>query len=86
LEYKGIEMFEQGHNGQLKSIVERINSLMDSRDEVSGDIRDVFAEAKGSGYDIPALRAIVRAQREDAEKRRNRESMIDLYRGELGIE
>jgi uncharacterized protein (UPF0335 family) len=75
-----------GHNGQLKSIVERINKLMDDRDEVSGDIRDVFTEAKSDGFDIPALRAIIRAQREDAEKRRNRESMIELYRGTLGIE
>jgi uncharacterized protein (UPF0335 family) len=77
---------ETGHNGQLKALVERINRLMDDRDEVSSDIRDVFAEAKSSGYDLPALRAIIRAQREDAEKRRNREAMIDLYRGELGIE
>lgn len=74
------------HNGQLKALVERINNLMDSRDEMSADIRDVFAEAKSSGFDIPALRAIVRAQREDAEKRRNREAMINLYRGELGID
>lgn len=78
-------MTEIGHNGQLKAIVERIDNLMNDRDEISSDIRDVFAEAKGNGYDIPALRAIVRAQREDAEKRRNRESMIDLYREELGI-
>ncbi|WP_024337998.1 DUF2312 domain-containing protein [Bradyrhizobium japonicum] len=76
----------QGHNGQLKALVERINNLMDSRDEVSADIRDVFAEAKSSGFDIPALRAIIRAQREDAEKRRNREALVDLYRGELGID
>jgi uncharacterized protein (UPF0335 family) len=77
-----------GHNekGQLKSLVERINRLMDDRDAVSGDIRDVFVEAKSAGFDIPALRAIIRANREDAEKRRNRETMIDLYRGELGIE
>lgn len=81
-----MNMPAQGHNGQLKSIVERINNLMDARDEVSSDIRDVFAEAKGNGFDIPALRAIVRAQREDAEKRRNREAVIDLYRSELGIE
>lgn len=73
-------------NGQLKSIVERINKLMDDRDEVSSDIRDVFAEARGIGFDLPALRAIVRAQREDAEKRRNRETMIALYRETLGIE
>lgn len=81
-------MTEQGHNssGQLRSLVERINKLMDDRDEVSSDIRDVFAEAKSVGYDLPALRAIVRTQREDAEKRRNREAMIDLYRGELGID
>ncbi|HEX5509860.1 MAG TPA: GapR family DNA-binding domain-containing protein [Pseudolabrys sp.] len=77
-----------GHNSnaQLKSIVERINRLLDDRDEISSDIRDVFAEAKGAGYDIPALRAIIRAQREDAEKRRYREAMIEVYRGELGIE
>ncbi len=76
----------QGHNGQLKSIVDRINNLMNNRDEISSDIRDVFAEAKGNGYDVPALRAIVRAQREDQEKRRNREALIDTYRGTLGIE
>jgi uncharacterized protein (UPF0335 family) len=59
---------------------------MDDRDEVSSDIRDVFTEAKSDGFDIPALRAIIRAQREDAEKRRNREAMIDMYRGQLGID
>ncbi len=77
---------EAGHNGQLKALVERINKLMDDRDEVSSDIRDVFAEAKSAGYDLPALRAIIRAQRENAEKRRNREAMIDLYSSELGID
>ena len=77
---------EVGHNGQLKALVERINKLMDDRDEVSSDIRDVFAEAKSNGYDLPALRAIIRAQREDTEKRRNREALVDLYRGELGID
>jgi uncharacterized protein (UPF0335 family) len=82
------ETAEAGHNvsGQLKSIVERIMNLMNDRDEVSSDIRDVFAEAKGAGYDLPALRSIIRTQREDDEKRRNREAMVDLYRGELGIE
>jgi uncharacterized protein (UPF0335 family) len=77
---------EAGSNSQLKSLVDRINKLMDDRDEVSSDIRDVFAEAKSVGYDLPALRAIIRAQREDAEKRRNREAIIDLYRGELGVQ
>lgn len=59
---------------------------MDERKQISDDISDVFAEAKGNGFDVPALRAIVRAQREDAEKRRAREAQIDLYRVKLGIE
>jgi uncharacterized protein (UPF0335 family) len=77
-------MTEPGDN-QLKSIVSRINTLMDERKTISDDIADVFAEAKGNGYDVPALRAIVKAQREEAEKRQAREAMIDLYRGKLGI-
>lgn len=78
-------MTEPGDN-QLKSIVSRINTLMDERKTISDDIADVFAEAKGNGYDVPALRAIVKAQREDAEKRQAREAQIDLYRVRLGIE
>jgi uncharacterized protein (UPF0335 family) len=78
-------MTEPGDN-QLKSIVARINTLMDEKKQISDDITDVYAEAKGNGFDIPALRAIVKAQREDAEKRRAREAMIDVYRGKLGID
>jgi uncharacterized protein (UPF0335 family) len=77
-------MTEPGDN-QLKSIVSRINTLMDEKKTISDDISDVYAEAKGNGYDVPALRAIVKAQREDAEKRQAREAQIDLYRGKLGI-
>jgi len=77
-------MTEPGDN-QLKSIVSRINTLMDEKKQISDDIGDVFLEAKGNGYDVPALRAIVKAQREDAEKRQAREAQIDLYRGKLGI-
>lgn len=76
----------QPGDNQLKSIVSRINTLMDERKQISDDISDVFAEAKGAGFDVPALRAIVRAQREDAEKRKAREAMIDLYREKMGIE
>ena len=76
----------QPGDNQLKSIVARINTLMDERQTISDDIRDVFAESKGAGFDVPALRAIVRAQREDAEKRKNRETIENLYREKLGIE
>jgi uncharacterized protein (UPF0335 family) len=75
-----------GDNSQLKSIIERINNLMDEKAETQKSIAEIYLEAKGNGYDVPALRAIVRAQREDQEKRRAREAMVDVYRGELGIE
>lgn len=78
-------MTEPGDN-QLKSIVSRINTLMDEKKQISDDISDVFTEAKGNGFDVPALRAIVKAQREDREKRQAREAMIDVYRGKLGID
>jgi uncharacterized protein (UPF0335 family) len=80
-------MSEQpGHNGQLKAIVQRINNLMDEKAEMQKGIAEIYLEAKGNGYDVPALRAIVRAQREDQEKRKAREAMVDVYRGELGID
>lgn len=73
-------------DNQLKSIVSRINTLLDEKKQISDDVNDVYAEAKGSGFDVPALRAIVKAQREDAEKRKAREAMIELYRGKMGID
>ncbi len=61
---------EPGHNSntQLKSILERINRLEDEKKGIADDIRDVYAEAKGNGYNPAALRAIVRKQRADAKK------------------
>src|SRR5687768_4780200 len=53
-------------NGQLKSVLERINTLEDQKKDISEDIKDVYAEAKGNGYDVPALRAVVKRQRADA--------------------
>jgi uncharacterized protein (UPF0335 family) len=73
-------------NSQLKSFVERIDRLMDERKQISDDISDIFTEAKSSGYDVPALRAIIKAKREDAAKRQAREAQIELYRNELGID
>jgi uncharacterized protein (UPF0335 family) len=73
-------------DNQLKSIVSRINTLMDEKKEISDSIGEVYLEAKSNGFDVPALRAIVKAQREDVEKRQAREAQIELYRSSLGIE
>lgn len=83
-------MSELGHNvvakDQLRSIIDRIENLDVQITELRDDQKDIFKEAASNGYDVPALRAIVRARREDPEKRREREAMVDLYRGTLGIE
>jgi uncharacterized protein (UPF0335 family) len=79
---------EAGHNSnaQLKSLVERIECIEDEIKVCRGDVSDIYKEAKGNGYDVPALRAIVRARREDTEKRQAREAQIEIYRGALGID
>lgn len=81
-------MSEPGHNSkeQLKAIIERIESVETEIKGLSADRADIYKEAGGNGFDVPALKAIVRARREDTEKRQAREAMIDLYRGTMGIE
>jgi uncharacterized protein (UPF0335 family) len=78
---------EAGHNsnGQLKSILERINRLEDEKKASADDIRDIYAEAKGNGYNPAALRAIVRKQRADAKKAAELQADIDAYMAALGM-
>lgn len=75
-----------GHNGQLKSIVERINRLEDDKKTVSDDIKDVYAEAKGNGFNPKALRKIVREQRADAKKAAELAADVDAYKAALGMD
>lgn len=79
---------QAGHNSkeQLKAIIERIENVEVDLKERMTDRADIYKEAGGNGFDVPALKAIVRARREDAAKRQAREAMIDLYRGQMGVE
>lgn len=78
-------MATMGDNSQLKSILERINRLEDQKKEVSEDIRDVYAEAKGNGLNPKALRVIVRKQRADAKKAAELQADVDAYIAALGM-
>jgi uncharacterized protein (UPF0335 family) len=80
---------EQGHNekGQLRSLVERVENLETSLRDLQADRSDLYKEAAGNGFNVPAIKAIVRARRETAKqkaKREERETHEELYRGELG--
>lgn len=78
-------MAGQGHNGQLKSIVERIERLEEDKKTIADDIRDVYAEAKGNGFDVKALRTIVRLRKQDAQKRAEQEAILETYMHALGM-
>ena len=70
---------------QLKSIIERIERLEEEKKATSDDIRDVYAEAKGNGFDAKALRAIVRMRKMDSDERREQEEILETYMHALGM-
>ncbi len=72
-------------SGQLKAIVARIERLEAEKKAISDDIRDVYAEAKGSGFDAKALRDIVRLRKMDANERAERETILETYLQALGM-
>jgi len=70
---------------QLKAVVERIERLEEEKKALADDIRDVYAEAKGNGYDIKALRAIVRLRKQDKTERQEHEAILETYMHALGM-
>ncbi|HYC16079.1 MAG TPA: DUF2312 domain-containing protein [Pseudolabrys sp.] len=70
---------------QLKAFVERIERLEEEKKATSDDIRDVYAEAKGTGFDTKALRSIVRLRKLDMDERREQQEVLDTYLHALGM-
>jgi uncharacterized protein (UPF0335 family) len=70
---------------KLKSFVERIEKLEEEKNTISGDIREVYAEAKAEGFDVKALRVVIRLYRQDSAERKEHEALVDLYRDAMGI-
>ncbi|MFS8036442.1 DUF2312 domain-containing protein [Xanthobacter sp. AM11] len=70
---------------QLKSFIERIERLEEEKKAIADDIKDVFAEAKANGFDVKALRAILKIRKEDVDERKEHEAIVDLYLQALGI-
>jgi uncharacterized protein (UPF0335 family) len=70
---------------QLKSIIERIERLEEEKKTISDDIRDVYAESKGNGFDVKALRAIIRLRKQDPNERQEQETILETYMQALGM-
>lgn len=70
---------------QLRSFIERIERLEEEKKTISDDIRDVFAEAKGNGFDTKVMRQVIRIRKKDAAERQEEEAILDLYLHALGM-
>lgn len=83
-----------GHNGesmdtaaanQMRSYIDRVERLEEEKAGIAGDIKDVFAEARGNGFDVKALRKIVALRKKDHAERQEEESILELYMQALGM-
>lgn len=70
---------------QLRSFIERIERLEEEKKTITDDIKDVYGEAKATGFDSKALRKIISERRQDADERMEFESILDVYRVALGM-
>ena len=69
----------------LKAFVERIERLEEEKKAITDDVRDVYAEAKGNGFDVQALRSIIRLRKQDANERAEQETILETYMQALGM-
>jgi uncharacterized protein (UPF0335 family) len=70
---------------QLKSFIERIERLEEEKRALSGDIKEVYAEAKGTGFEPKIMRQLVKIRKMDKEELDEEESLLDLYKRALGM-
>jgi uncharacterized protein (UPF0335 family) len=85
---------EIGHNSepaanyardQIKSIIERVERLEEEKATITSDIKDVFTEAKGNGFDVKALRTIIRMRKQDPHERQEQETILESYMQAMGM-
>ena len=76
-----------GHaeSGTLRSFIERVERLEEEKKALADDIKDVYAEAKGTGFDTKIMRRIVKIRKQDRDKRLEEETILDLYLQALGM-
>jgi uncharacterized protein (UPF0335 family) len=73
------------HDDRLVSFMERIERLEEEKKGIQSDINDIFAEAKSSGYDVKAMRAVLKLRKMDTLERQEQEYLVEEYKRMLGI-
>jgi uncharacterized protein (UPF0335 family) len=70
---------------QLQAFVERIERLEEDKKNISDDIKDVYSEAKGNGFDVKVLRKVIQLRAQDSDERQEQEAILELYLQALGM-
>lgn len=81
----GVNGIEKGAKDELRSYVERIERLEEEKAALAGDIKDLYAQAKSTGFDTKALRTVIRLRKQDATERRDHEAVLATYMHALGM-
>ena len=71
---------------QIRAFIERIERMEEEKKAIADDIKEIYAEAKGNGFDTQVLRQIVRIRKQDAAERMEQEALLDLYMAALGMQ
>jgi uncharacterized protein (UPF0335 family) len=81
-----VHLAKAGIAGQeLQQFVERVERLGEDKKAISGDIRDVYAEMKGRGFDVRAVREIIKIRKQDHSQRKEMEAIVELYMSALNM-
>lgn len=72
-------------HGQLRALVERIERLEEEKKTIAGDIKEVYAEAKGNGFDTKIVRKVISLRKKEAAEREEEQAILDLYMSALGM-
>ncbi|MDD3029707.1 MAG: DUF2312 domain-containing protein [Alphaproteobacteria bacterium] len=71
---------------RLRSFIQRIERLEEDKAAIGEDLKEVYAEAKGTGFDTKIIRQLIRLRKVEIEKRRETEELLDLYKAAIGME
>lgn len=71
--------------GQLRAFIERVENLETEKKAIADDIKEVYAEMKGTGFDTKAVRTLIRLRKMDAAERQEAEAILDLYKAAMGM-
>ncbi|MEM1398813.1 MAG: DUF2312 domain-containing protein [Pseudomonadota bacterium] len=81
----GISGGENATAARLRSFIERIERLEEEKAALMADIREVYAEAKGNGFDVKTMRQLVRLRRQEPHERNEQEALLETYKAALGM-